>query len=617
MSKEGQGFFTEKGVVASMAKLAAELDMFLTVERSAQTSMPDPPNIALPMLLERKGLALEAKSTAVHAFADSPDQLREYRSLLAYRSTLARGTRSTSIEREVPPKTADEVDRQIQTIEVEAQRRSTQAVAAAQSKAVSTHPQQKQYSEALAKASMKRYSEATKRARKTDPGDLAALMMEAQQKAMADVAPRFKDYLDAQQQGLQQTDRGGRESLLRSIQAKLPETAALLEMVRFRPFNPRALAEADRWEPARYGAYLVKQTGTPVFLDYGEAGPVDELVVEFRRTLASPRGTLAHDLGRRLDAMLMQPTRAQLGTTTHLYVSPDGALNLVPFGALVDEQDRYLIETFTFNYLSSGRDLTREARRGTAQLGPAVVIADPAFDGEVKPGATPASTDSAASTSSRGSLNHFDSLPGTAVEAQAIKRILSDATVYTGGRATETMLKSVKVPRVLHVATHGFFLDDQDLSAASSSPGASQPAEDPMLRSGLVFAGANSRQSGTDDGVLTALEAAGLDLAGTQLVVLSACETGVGAVRAGEGVFGLRRAFTVAGAETLVMSLWQVDDDATQRLMVEFYGRLAKGEGRGEALRQASLTLLRDPAHRHPFYWSSFISTGESGPMRR
>jgi len=213
--------------------------------------------------------------------------------------------------------------------------------------------------------------------------------------------------------------------------------------------------------------------------------------------------------------------------------------------------------------------------------------------------------------------NHFEPLPGTAVEARAIEGLLSDATVYTGGRATETALKSVKVPRVLHVATHGFFLEDQDLSAASSSSGASQPAEDPMLRAGLVFAGANSRQSGTDDGILTALEAAGLDLAGTQLVVLSACETGVGAVRTGEGVYGLRRAFTVAGAETMVMSLWQVDDDATQRLMVEFYGRLAKGEGRGEALRQASLTLLRDPTHRHPFYWSSFISTGESGPMRR
>jgi CHAT domain-containing protein len=211
--------------------------------------------------------------------------------------------------------------------------------------------------------------------------------------------------------------------------------------------------------------------------------------------------------------------------------------------------------------------------------------------------------------------NHFEPLSGTAAEAQSIKRMIPDAEILTGSRATESAIKSVRFPRVLHVATHGFFLQDQDLSAATG-PGAAAALEDPMLRSGLVFAGANTGRSGSDDGVLTALEAAALGLSGTQLVVLSACETGVGDVRTGEGVFGLRRAFMVAGAETLVMSLWQVDDQATERLMTEFYGRLTKGEGRAEALRQASLALLRDPARRHPFFWASFIAAGEAGRMR-
>jgi CHAT domain-containing protein len=193
--------------------------------------------------------------------------------------------------------------------------------------------------------------------------------------------------------------------------------------------------------------------------------------------------------------------------------------------------------------------------------------------------------------------------------------LLPGSRVLTGDQATETALKSVSSPRVLHVATHGFFLEDQDLMAAAQ-PGSSKEIEDPMLRSGLVFAGANTGRSGSDDGVLTALEAAGLDLAGTQLVVLSACQTGVGDVRTGEGVFGLRRALMVAGAETLVMSLWPVDDDATRRLMVEYYDRLSRGEARAEALRQASLALLRDPARRHPFYWASFISAGEAGRMQ-
>ena len=337
------------------------------------------------------------------------------------------------------------------------------------------------------------------------------------------------------------------------------------------------------------------------------------MIVEFRRTLAQPRGTLAHDLGRRLDAALMQPLRAALGTATQVYLSPDGALNLVPFGALVDERDRYLVETFTFNYLSSGRDLIRKPVPATAAPRPAVVIADPAFDA----GATAAAASGAPPAQLRSVLgNHFEPLPGTAAEAQAIKAVLADAAVFRGDQATETALKSVSSPRVLHVATHGFFLQDQDL-AAVTEPGTATAVEDPMLRSGLVFAGANTGRSGSDDGVLTALEAAALALTGTELVVLSACETGVGDVKTGEGVFGLRRAFMVAGAETLVMSLWQVDDNATQQLMVEFYGRLTKGEGRAEALRQSSLALLRDPARRHPFYWASFISTGEAGPMRR
>ena len=137
-----------------------------------------------------------------------------------------------------------------------------------------------------------------------------------------------------------------------------------------------------------------------------------------------------------------------------------------------------------------------------------------------------------------------------------------------------------------------------------------------MLRSGLVFAGVNSLSSGTDDGVLTALEASNLDLRGTKLVVLSACETGVGEVRNGEGVFGLRRAFVVAGAETLLMSLWQVADEATKDLMTSYYTRLSKGEARAEALRQAQLQMLKDEKTKHPFYWAAFIASGESGTLR-
>ena len=134
--------------------------------------------------------------------------------------------------------------------------------------------------------------------------------------------------------------------------------------------------------------------------------------------------------------------------------------------------------------------------------------------------------------------------------------------------------------------------------------------ENPLLRSGLALAGVNDRRGRDDDGVLTALEASTLDLWGTKLVVLSACDTGVGEVKNGDGVHGLRRALVLAGAETQFMSLWTISDKATRELMVAYYGRLKQGQGRGQALRQVQLEMLKNVNRRHPYYWASFIQSG-------
>jgi len=135
--------------------------------------------------------------------------------------------------------------------------------------------------------------------------------------------------------------------------------------------------------------------------------------------------------------------------------------------------------------------------------------------------------------------------------------------------------------------------------------------ENPLLRSGLALAGANRANSESGDGVMTALEATGLDLWGTKLVVLSACDTGLGEVRNGDGVYGLRRALVLAGSETQVMSLWPVSDRSTRDLMVGYYTALIHGRGRGEAIREVQLRMLRTRAQRHPYYWASFIQSGE------
>ncbi|MBA3513230.1 MAG: CHAT domain-containing protein [Pyrinomonadaceae bacterium] len=165
---------------------------------------------------------------------------------------------------------------------------------------------------------------------------------------------------------------------------------------------------------------------------------------------------------------------------------------------------------------------------------------------------------------------------------------------------------------------HGFFLSEPGAVATGSveqvaTRGINTNAkiENRLLRSGLALAGANLRGGAGDDGILTALEASGLNLWGTKLVVLSACDTGLGEVRNGEGVYGLRRAFVLAGAESLVMSLWPVSDYSTRKLMTDYYRNLKQGLGRGAALRQVQLDLLRRNRQLHPFYWANFIQSGE------
>jgi CHAT domain-containing protein len=227
----------------------------------------------------------------------------------------------------------------------------------------------------------------------------------------------------------------------------------------------------------------------------------------------------------------------------------------------------------------------------------------------------------------------FDPLPGTAEEAKAIAPMLPGVKLFTGERATENAIKQLQSPKILHIATHGFFLKNLPLVAppafgvsaplqVSPSRGVesrsgilpASPAgntENPLLRSGIALAGFNPRQSGSEDGVLTALEAAGLNLSGTKLVVLSACETGLGDATNGEGVYGLRRALAIAGTESQLISLWKVDDEGTKDLMVSYYRRLMAKVDRSEALRQTQLEMLQNQNYQHPYYWAAFIPSGD------
>jgi CHAT domain-containing protein/Tfp pilus assembly protein PilF len=417
---------------------------------------------------------------------------------------------------------------------------------------------------------------------------------------------------------------------LDSVKSAIPENAALIEFSGYRPFNAKYAKPDEQFGQPRYVAYVLRRQGEPQWVELGEAKTIDNVVAMWRQALRNPRRGDVRRLARQVDERVMRPVRALLGETSRVLISADGSLNLIPFAALVDEHGRFLVERYSLSHLSSGRDLLRLQAKLPCKPEP-VIVADPDFgewdsaslarrrDVEIRP-------DPQQYATQRIGLDrvYFTRLPASAGEARALKSILPQSTVLIREHATEAALKQLSSPRILHIATHGFFLEDtwiklantRDVVLLGDGPAGFSGAqlENPLLRSGLALAGANLRRSGPnqeDDGVLTAMEVAGLDLWGTKLVALSACDTGVGEVKNGEGVYGLRRALALAGSETQVISLWPVSDVGARDLMIEYYKALKRGEGRAEALRQVQLRMLKRKDRAHPFYWASFIQSGE------
>jgi CHAT domain-containing protein/tetratricopeptide (TPR) repeat protein len=413
---------------------------------------------------------------------------------------------------------------------------------------------------------------------------------------------------------------------LAAVQNAVPSDAALLEFSIYRPFDPRAAFESGKQFGApRYIAYVVRHSVETRWKDLGPAEQIDRAVDGFRSALADPARPDVIRLATELHRRLIAPLQPLFGDARHLVISPDGALNLVPFEALRSVERRYLVEDLAISYVTAGRDLVRMLLpRPTASR--AALFANPVFGEPTahQNTATRAPLPTSPRTSRRGitagqdlSAVYFAPLAGTASEAQRIHALFPEMELRLGARATEKALKSLQAPRILHVATHGFFLQDGDSPEVKPSTAgtrvlnATARIDNPLLRSGLAFAGANLPRSGDDDGILTALEAANLNLWGTKLVTLSACDTGIGVVRNGEGVYGLRRAFFLAGAESLVMSLWPVSDQITREMMSGYYAGLKEGLGRGAALRRMQLHMLKRKGRSHPFYWASFIQAGE------
>ena len=409
---------------------------------------------------------------------------------------------------------------------------------------------------------------------------------------------------------------------LAAVQQAIPDGAALIEFAIYRPFDPKAPDNDTAYGEPHYVAYVMRRVGEVQWKELGAAKTIDAAIAQWRRALRDPVRKDVQQLAQAVDEKVMRPVRALVGDATQLLVSPDGALNLVPFAALADERGRYLVEHYSLTYLTSGRDLLRMQVARASRSGP-VVVADPAF-GEPAVVASRVGAGRSAAADGRVQLDYsqvfFGPLPGVGDEVRALKNLLPRATFFTREQATKAALKRVSAPSILHIATHGFFLQNNpqaDERASTQTKDATRlgkvvaRVENPLLRSGLALADANRGLGGEDNGVLTAFEMTHLDLWGTKLVVLSACDTGIGEVKNGDGVYGLRRALVLAGAESQMVSLWPVSDRSTRDLMIGYYQGLMQNEGRGEALRRVQLRMLRGKSHAHPYYWASFIQTGE------
>ena len=389
-----------------------------------------------------------------------------------------------------------------------------------------------------------------------------------------------------------------------------------------------------------YLAAVVSRQGDELdysLVNYEDAEEADALITEYRETIQDPAAEEFDfiEVGQIAYEAIWEPIASVTEGIDYIYLVPDGLLNILPFAALVDYDEAYLVDTIDFHFLTSGRDLLPSFL--SLSEGPYMIVAGPDYDADgvadpdqIKQVAASRAAQSDALRGAGSGLRglNFLPLPGAQKEGEIIVEQVDaqneDKAVFSQKAAQEQVISEIEeIPEILHIATHGFFLKaDENLKKRllKLQRGADlqvpPPGDNPLLRAGLAFAGINKNAKflgdidTRNDGVLTALEVLDLKLSGTKLVVLSACETGLGEIHEGEGVYGLRRAFQEAGVSEVVNSLWEVSDAGTQALMTSFYQRILTGMPARQALRESQLELKESPLWGEPYIWSAFMMVG-------
>ena len=385
----------------------------------------------------------------------------------------------------------------------------------------------------------------------------------------------------------------------------------------------------------------------------GDLEPIKNAVTYFREAIQNEDAEEEEllETGNDIFAMIWKPLKSFIGDKKSIYIVPDSALHLLPFDAMIDENGNFMIQGNDLKLLSSSRDLVVATLPDAA--GDFMILAGPDYnldDARVKSKKIAIKGKRSAVSNGIRVASHglrslsfgpldgaelegktikqvsdtFEKLEGAEKEGKGIQKVAAQGSgnsiIFLQKDAEERQLRTMRTaPKMIHIATHGFFLQGEErlkkrlLSLNRGGIVAPPPPGDnPLLRAGLAFAGINSNApflgeiDTNNDGVLTAMEVLSLNLAGTQLVVLSACETGVGEIHAGEGVYGLRRSFQEAGVKSVINSLWPVSDEGTRRLMTEFYTHLFNGVPARKALKAAQLSLLKTEWNL-PYYWAAFV----------
>lgn len=419
-----------------------------------------------------------------------------------------------------------------------------------------------------------------------------------------------------------------RQVTWQEVQSTLRPNEAALEFIHFTYYTP------ELTDSVLYAALLLKPgIQHPVFIPLCEEKQLKALLPAADKKINNDQVNELYG-NDALYRLLWSPLESQLADTRTVYYSPDGLLHRLNLAALPTGPKAVLSDRHDMVALGSTRQLVTEGRRVSANETPTALIYGGIqfdMDSTLYPVQQAGSTDgsrglSFAQTDSTLRGDTWDFLKWSEKEADNISAALSrsgvSAIALKGWQATEESFKQLgqpgASPRILHLSTHGFFFPDpssnprSQIQNMSSEEPVFKLSDHPMIRSGLILAGANyawktGRPLGNrEDGILTAYEISQTDLRNTELVVLSACETGLGHIEGNEGVYGLQRAFKIAGAKTLVMSLWQVPDYQTQELMTVFYGKLLTEKLPARlALRAAQDEMRRQ--HYEPYYWAGFV----------